>query len=678
MDLFHFTGEMGKVRHMWREENMKMAVEKVRLMKMTIREASERFSVPKSTLGDRLKNILEGKEIELKPKLGNSTDFAKTFSDEQEQVLYAHIKNLDNQLMPLNKEEFLKLAYRFAEKLKIKHRFNKEKLKAGKDFYYDFMKRHPDLRLRTAESTSLQRAVGFSKEQVDRFFDTFSQLMDKYKFSPSKIFNADETGVTSVHTNRLKVMSVKGKKQVGKLTSGERGRNVTVLLSINAAGDMFIPPLFVFPRVRMDNDLTKDAPAGSVFDAQPSGWITKDSFLKWLVLFVERVNPTEESPALLIVDGHSSHKDLDVITFAKQHHIHMLSIPPHTSHKLQPLDRTVMKPFKNAYHEACSCWMRQYPNIKITLKDIAGLVSSAFSRICRMELAKSGFECTGIYPMNRNLFSDLDYAPSLNNESTGESSTSSGPCSSSAILPGPSSAFAPGSSSAAISSPGPSSATSSPASSLAHHLSPHSSSTLPDPSNHDPAIESPKISPSQQILEEISPLPSQSSSKFASRQNRGEKSEVLTSTPYKKQLEVKKEQQEKRQKASEAKRKLREEKRKEKEEKKKEQASKTPVCLAKTKRLTKRNMGWYKRKDASATEREISSESARKKLTFDDKDTGSDGVTHCIICDETFEEDWIQCRLCNGWAHENCADLESSALYYECDSCFLNKKQKLC
>lgn len=189
-------------------------------------------------------------------------------------TIYDHIKTLDSQLMPLNKEEFLKLAYQFAEKMKIKHRFNKDKLKAGKDFYYDFMKRHQDLSLKTAESTSLQRAAGFSKEQVDRFFDKLTELMDKYKFSPSQIFNADETGVTSVHTNRLKVMSVKGKKQVGKLTSGERGRNATLLLSINASGDVFIPPLFVFPRVRLDNELKKDAPVGSIFDAQPSGWIT--------------------------------------------------------------------------------------------------------------------------------------------------------------------------------------------------------------------------------------------------------------------------------------------------------------------------------------------------------------------------------------------------------------------
>ena len=71
--------------------------------------------------------------------------------------------------------------------------------------------------------------------------------MNKYSFKPSKIFNADKTGVSVVHKNKFKVLASKGKKQVGKLTSGERGKTITVLLCVNASGDQFIPPLFIFP-----------------------------------------------------------------------------------------------------------------------------------------------------------------------------------------------------------------------------------------------------------------------------------------------------------------------------------------------------------------------------------------------------------------------------------------------
>lgn len=80
----------------------------------------------------------------------------------------------------------------------------------------------------------------------------------------------------------------------------------------------------------------------------------------------------------MVVDGHSSHKDLDVILYAKDNYIHMLSLPPYTSNKILPLNRSVMKSFKNALNKTCGAWMRKYPNMKINLRDIAGLVNTAF------------------------------------------------------------------------------------------------------------------------------------------------------------------------------------------------------------------------------------------------------------------------------------------------------------
>ena len=91
----------------------------------------------------------------------------------------------------------------------------------------------------------------------------------------------------------------------------------------------------------------------------------------------------------------------------------MLSCPPHTTHKLQPLDRSFMKHFKAAFSEASVKWMRMNPGAKITDYDISGLVSSAFTKAARLEIAQSGFKCTGIFPLDRNIFCDLDYLTSI-------------------------------------------------------------------------------------------------------------------------------------------------------------------------------------------------------------------------------------------------------------------------
>lgn len=193
----------------WTEENMKHAMNDVLMGKISIREAVRVYGVPKSSLHDRINKIKKGKEANVPPKLGR---FELTFSETYEEELLAHIRQLDGMFMPLSKKEFLKLAYDLAVELRLPHRFNKTKKLAGKDFYYGFLKRHPEIALRVPESTSMMRAVGFNKPQVDLFFSKLVELMEKHSFPPSRIFNADETGVSSVHDN-CKVMSVKGKRQ---------------------------------------------------------------------------------------------------------------------------------------------------------------------------------------------------------------------------------------------------------------------------------------------------------------------------------------------------------------------------------------------------------------------------------------------------------------------------------
>ena len=41
---------------------------------------------------------------------------------------------------------------------------------------------------------------------------------------------------------------------------------------------------------------------------------------------------------VLIEDGHASHITIEVIELAKKNDVHLLCLPSHTSHILQPLD----------------------------------------------------------------------------------------------------------------------------------------------------------------------------------------------------------------------------------------------------------------------------------------------------------------------------------------------------
>ena len=154
----------------------------------------------------------------------------------------------------------------------------------------------------------------------------------------------DETGVTTV-LKPDRIIVRRGTKQIGAITSVERGTLFTVVGTISASGNS-IPPYFIFPRVKFQRHFLNGAPPGSKGDANPSGWMTEEHFLDFLKHFVEHVRCTHEKSCLLLLDNHESHICIKGLDFAKENGIVMLSFPPRCTHRLQPLDRSIYGPFK--------------------------------------------------------------------------------------------------------------------------------------------------------------------------------------------------------------------------------------------------------------------------------------------------------------------------------------------
>ena len=75
----------------------------------------------------------------------------------------------------------------------------------------------------------------------------------------------------------------------------------------------------------------------------------------------------------------------------------MLSLPPHTTHKTQPLYRAFFKPLQTFYNQAVERWLLKHPGCSITSYQIAKLFGEA-----TMKIAIKGFESSGIWPCSRN------------------------------------------------------------------------------------------------------------------------------------------------------------------------------------------------------------------------------------------------------------------------------------
>ncbi|KAJ8909319.1 hypothetical protein NQ315_003465 [Exocentrus adspersus] len=185
----------------------------------------------------------------------------------------------------------------------------------------------------------------------------------------------------------------------------EGGTNVTLIAAINVIG-CSVPPMFVFPRKFFKEHMLKGAPIGSIGIANPSGWSTGDIFLKYLKHFINVVKPTPENKIILIVGNHESHLSIPAINMAREHGVIMLTFPPHTSHRLQPLDRSVFGPFKKYYNQACHEWLLNNPGKPMTIYEVAECVGKSYPRAFTPSNIESGFRVFGIFPLNRHVFQE--------------------------------------------------------------------------------------------------------------------------------------------------------------------------------------------------------------------------------------------------------------------------------
>lgn len=161
---------------------------------------------------------------------------------------------------------------------------------AGKDWFYGFKKRHPNISLRKPESTSINRITAFNETEVKIFFNNLESLQKKYQFDANRIYNVDETEISNVQRNS-KILAPKGQKQVGMATSGERGTTTTVVCAFGASGK-YIPPFFIFRRKRMNAQLLRGANTDMIAAVSDSGWINENLFVEWLHHFISYAKPT--------------------------------------------------------------------------------------------------------------------------------------------------------------------------------------------------------------------------------------------------------------------------------------------------------------------------------------------------------------------------------------------------
>jgi len=150
---------------------------------------------------------------------------------------------------------------------------------------------------------------------------------------PGQIFNVDESGMPLEHRSP-KILARKGQKKLWYCTS-ENKSQITVVGCINAIGQAL--PLFViFDAKNLNLDWTIGEVPGTMYGLSKNGWIDMVLFKEWFYRhFLHHAGSSR--PLLLLLDGHSSHYNIEAIKLARESDVIIFTLVPHTIHEIQPL-----------------------------------------------------------------------------------------------------------------------------------------------------------------------------------------------------------------------------------------------------------------------------------------------------------------------------------------------------
>jgi hypothetical protein len=383
--------------------------------------------------------------------------------------------------------------------------------------------------------------------------------------------------------------------------------------------------MLIFPRVRMKPQFADGTPPGSLSVCHKSGWMQLELFEKWFDHFVHHTQTSKSNPVLLILDGHKTHtQNIATIEKARQNGVTILCLPPHTSHRMQPLDVSFMGPLTTFYTQEVEIWLRNHPGRRITINEVGSLFAKAYLRGSTPLNAINGFKKTGLYPLDHTVFTEDMYAAALptsydppqNNDTTENDAVAAVPSEMEDAMEQIQRDFV---------------RESTPDEQIITQVGKPSTSSMCN-----------LISP-----ETITPYPKAKNVKLSKKKvSRKGKAAILTSTPYKEELEKSLVQKNR----------------------------KSNADKMKTNRTTFKNKNAANNSSSKGKKQESNVTKVRVSRT-QSSSSESDVDVECLFCGNNYSKDhcgegWIMCCRCGKWAHDECACVESDDDdEFTCDIC---------
>ncbi|XP_019861816.1 PREDICTED: uncharacterized protein LOC109590340 isoform X7 [Amphimedon queenslandica] len=367
----------------WEDVSMIKALKAVEEEGMSVRHASELFGVPKSTLHDRVSG---------KVQHGAHPGPSAYLTKEEEDELARFLLRCADIGYPHTISQILAIVQQAIDLKGLKRTVTT-------GWWQRFSERHKEIALRSAVPLSTIRAKAMDNDSLNRYFDILEDTLKKNRIfnDPTVIYNCDETGMP-LNPKGLKVVTHRRAKNVHSI-SGDTKMQITVLACVSASGTA-LPPMVIFDRKTLNPELIRGEIPETMYGLSEKGWINQELFTGWFYKHFLALIP-KKRPVLLLMDGHSSHYCPEVVRLAAKEKVLLFTLPPHTTHLTQPLDRGCFSPLKTYWKELCHRFYVKNPGRVITRYDFSAIFSEAWKLAMTPKNIMSGFEVAGICPFSR-------------------------------------------------------------------------------------------------------------------------------------------------------------------------------------------------------------------------------------------------------------------------------------
>ena len=378
-----------KKRCNYQNEVLEKAIADVKNGSRNVSDAARYYRIPRSTLDDKVKG-----------RHSRSSGRQTKLSADEEIALVEYIKYMDKIAHPLGVLEIKMFAWSIAKRSQNPDCFGD----AGPSnkWWRGFRKRHQSLTLRRPDKLDTRRRHTAKKSVVRKHFETLretlqnSSLLDK----PERIFNVDETGI-EMNRQTGKVVVDRFIKKHHQESVGER-EHITANVCCSATG-YALPPMLIFQRCFPSTDYSSSGPDGCLYAKSESGYMDGELFLEWFKkIFLPGTSHLR--PAMLIMDGHTSHLTIDLIDLARENNVILYCLPPHLTYLLQPLDVAVFKSLKDHFtkfsHQAKLISLASGAILVVNRRNFTTIFKEAFEKSMVMATIKNGFRKCGISPFD--------------------------------------------------------------------------------------------------------------------------------------------------------------------------------------------------------------------------------------------------------------------------------------